>query len=344
MADTKKEHYVPRCYLENFEDAEDRIWVYDKVLMDEPRHQLRINIGFENYFYDIDFNALMSKMDEEKQEAVKQDIKRITGIDDWDCITSTLLKPKYIEKEYMCKLEDLYGPFLKRLISKSYDGNDWVIRNCSPFSEDEKLILAVFLAVQIIRTKTYRDTLRQIIEKTYEALAYKQQMFDEDAIPRECFQVKADKDFVKLQHSSMLMDDDVIMGMAETLSKHIWVIYVNKTDQPFYTSDNPVCTIPHKFDQFISYGGFASEGVEVVFPISPNLLLAMYEEKWHSNMYTDRTFIPLDDRSIVDFYNKAQVVNSHRAIYSQKKNFDLAEKVCIEHPQVRDADNKVSVS
>ena len=344
MADTKKEHYVPRCYLENFEDAEDRIWVYDKVLMDEPRHQLRINIGFENYFYDIDFNALLSKMDKDKQETLKQDIKEITGIDNWDLITSTILKPKYIEKEYMCKLEDLYGPFLRRIIGKSYGGNDWVIRNCSPFSEVEKMILAVFLAVQVVRTKTYRDNLRQIIEKTYEALAYKQQMYDEDAMPREYFQAQANKDFVKLQHSSMLMDDEVIMGMAETLSKHIWVVYVNKTDQPFYTSDNPVCTIPHKIDQFISHGGFASEGVEVVFPISPNLLLAMYEEKWHSNMYTDRTFIPLEDKSIIDFYNKVQVVNSHRAIYSQKKNFTLAEKVCIGHPQVRDANNKVSVS
>lgn len=83
-------------------------------------------------------------MDEEKQEVVKRDVKKITGIDDWDLITSTILKPQYIEKEYMHKLEDLYGPFLKRIIGKSYSGNDWVIRNCSPFSEEEKLILAVF--------------------------------------------------------------------------------------------------------------------------------------------------------------------------------------------------------
>ena len=344
MAETKKEHYVPRCYLENFEDVDSRIWVYDKVLMDEPRHQLRINIGFENYFYDIDFNALLCKMDEEKQETIKQDVKIITGIDDWDLITSTILKPKYIEKEYMCELEGLYGPFLKRIINRSYGGNDWVMRNCAPFSAEEKMILSVFLAVQIVRTKSYRDTLSQIIEKTYETLAYKQQMYDEDAIPRECFQVEADKNYIKLQHSCILMDDEIIMELAETLSNHIWVVYVNKTDQPFYTSDNPVCTIPHKFDKFISYSGFASKGVEVVFPIAPNLLLAMYEEEWHSSMYKDRTFVPIDDKSLVDFYNKAQVVNSHRAIYSQKKNFDLAERVCIEHPQVRDANNKVSVS
>ena len=344
MADTKKEHYVPRCYLVNFEDTEDRIWVYDKVSMNEPRHQLRGNIGFENYFYDIDFNVMLSKMDEEKQEAVKQDIKKITGIDDWDDIVSTILKPKYIEKEYLCQLEALYGPFLKKIIGNSYGGNDWVIKNCLSISENDKLILAVFLAVQIVRTKSYRDTLRQIIEKTSEVLAYKQQMYDDDAIPRDYFQIKANKDFVKLQHNGMLMDDDVIMDMAETLSKHIWVVYVNKTDQPFYTSDNPVCTIPHKFDQFISHSGFASEGVEVVFPITPNLLLAMYEETWHSDTYVDRSFIPLDDKYIVDFYNKVQVMNSHREIYSQKKNFELAEKVCVEYPHVRDANNKVSVS
>lgn len=344
MADTKKEHYVPRCYLENFEDTTKHIWVYDKASMDEPRHQLRINIAFENYFYDIDFNALLSKMDDQQQKIVKEDIKRITGIDDWEQLTSTVLSPKYIEKQYLSPLEDLYGPFLKKLIGNSYAGNAWVMQNCAPLSEEEKLILSVFLAIQIIRTKAYRDTLNQIVEKTYEVLAYKQQMYDAQALPKECFQVEANKDFIKLQHSSMLMDEGVIFEMAEELAKHIWVVYVNKTDQPFYTSDNPVCTIPHKFDRFISHGGFSSEGVEVVFPLSPNLLLAMYEEKWHSNMYTDRTFIPLDDKVLVDFYNRAQVINCHRSIYSQKKNFELAKKICTEYPQVRDANNKVSVS
>lgn len=92
------------------------------------------------------------------------------------------------------------------------------------------------------------------------------------------------------------------------------------------------------------YGGFESEGVEVVFPISPDLLLAMYERTWHSAVYTDRVFVPLDDKLLVDYYNRSQVVNSHRIICSQKKNFDLAKKLCEEYPEIRDANNKVSVS
>lgn len=33
MADTKKEHYVPRCYLKNFIGENDRIQVFDKYKM-----------------------------------------------------------------------------------------------------------------------------------------------------------------------------------------------------------------------------------------------------------------------------------------------------------------------
>lgn len=34
MADTKKEHFVPRCYLEYFENDNKRIHVFNKKTMD----------------------------------------------------------------------------------------------------------------------------------------------------------------------------------------------------------------------------------------------------------------------------------------------------------------------
>lgn len=342
MADTKKEHYVPRCYLENFEGKNNRIQVYDKVIM-EPRSQLKGEIAAENYFYDINFEKMMENIELEKHKTIIDDIKKITGIEDWETIKDTILNPKYIEKKFLCKLEGVYGPLLKEIIKKSYNGNEWVIEKCRPFSEDEKTMLALFIAIQSIRTRAYRDTMKQIVEKTYEVLAYKQQMDNDDALPREAFKVEASDDFIKLQHSGMLLDDDVAIHMAETFMNHIWVMYVNKTEQPFYTSDNPVLTIPHKHHKYMSYTGFASEGVEVVFPVSPKLLIAMYEKKWHSKFYKDRTFLPIYDKNIVEYYNQIQIAQSFRCIYSQTENFELAEKMCKEQPNIRDYSNRVTV-
>ena len=63
MADTKKEHYVPKCYLENFEGEDSRIKVYDKAIM-QIRNQLKSEIAAKNYFYDIDFDKMMQRVDQ----------------------------------------------------------------------------------------------------------------------------------------------------------------------------------------------------------------------------------------------------------------------------------------
>ena len=54
MADTKKEHYVPRCYLKHFEADNGKIQVFDKKIM-QVREQRTFEVAMENYFYDIDF-------------------------------------------------------------------------------------------------------------------------------------------------------------------------------------------------------------------------------------------------------------------------------------------------
>lgn len=343
MADTKKEHYVPRCYLGNFEGDNNRIYVFDKAQL-QIRHQLKEQIAAENYFYDIDFDKIMQSIDVDKHNGIIDDIKRITGNDNWEEIKTSVLDPKHIEKTFFSKLEGEYSVLLKNIISKSYNGNEWVMKNCSPFSEEEKVRLSLFLAVQIIRTRAFRDSIKQIIEKTYQALAYKQQMNGDDPLSKEEFVVEANKDYVKLQHAGMILDEEVGVQISETLLNHIWVMYVNKTNQPFYTSDNPVLTIPHKKNEYISYSGLASEGIEIVFPVSPNLLIAMYDRKWYSSSFRDRSFIPLNDKEFIDYYNQVQVIHSFRCIYSKESNFELANDICKNHPEICDPSNRVEVN
>lgn len=342
MADTKKEHYVPRCYLENFEGEKGKIQVFDKAIL-QIRSQTKENIAAENYFYDIDFDKMMEGLDDESQQKVRSDIKEITGVENWEEIAKNILDKKHIEKSYFATMEGVYAPFLKQIIAKSYGGNNWVIKHCKPFSEDEKIGLALMMAIQMLRTKSHREEIGEMIAKTYQTLAYKMQMNDENALPKEAFEVEANKDFVKLQHSAMFMDAEHILGIAEALLNHIWVMRVNKTTTPFYTSDNPIIRIPHKHDKFMSHSGLSSDGIEIAFPISPNLIVVLYERKWFSQYHGDLTFEIITSDKEVDYYNHGQVVHSYRCVYSQRDNFELAQLLCEQNPQIREVGNRVSV-
>ena len=342
MADTKKEHYVPRCYLEHFEGTDGRIKVFDKRLIQE-RNQLKEEIAFENYFYDIKFDEIIKKIDSGKHQAMQDDIMRLTGVNNWDEIKKRLMDSKYIEKDFLSKIEGEYGNLLKAIIAKSYNGNDWVIKNCRPFSPDEKAYLSFFIAIQAIRTKTYREMIKQTIEKGYKALIYKQLNNSEYPIPEDSFSIKVSDDFVKLQHAQTLLDEDVSVDLAETFLDHIWVMYVNKTTLPFYTSDNPVLTIPHKKDKHRSYSGFASEGIEIVFPVTPNLLIAMYDKNIYSKYYKDLSFIALTNTDKIKYFNRVQVERSFRCIFSSTNDFEFAKQLCDRFPQICDSSNLITV-
>ena len=223
-------------------------------------------------------------------------------------IKSNFLNPKYVEKSYLCQIEGIYDQLIRRIISKNSNVNEWVINNCYSLSKEDKSLLSLFLAIQIIRTKAFRDTISQTYKKLLQTLAYKQQMNDKNSLSKENFTIKVNKEFIRLEHISMMLDEDNTTHFAKILANHHWVLYVNTTNTPFFTSDNPITTIPHKHDRFMSYGGLNSKGVEVVFPISPTLLLAMYDARTYSNV-KDRSYCMIKESKYVDYFNRAQTIN-----------------------------------
>lgn len=341
MADTKKEHYVPRCYLKNFILENNKIKVFDKFKM-QIREQRIMDVAMENYFYDINFDKILEKASFDEREKLKNDLKNIVGTEDWKDVKE-LLDEQHIEKNFYSRLEGIYSDLLHTLISKSYDGNSWVIKNCNMCSETEKEYMALFIAIQVIRTKSFRSTLGDTITQLYQKLAYISQVKRENILPKEAFKFEVNEDYVKLQHSNMILDEEMAISIATTLCNHIWVMYINKTDYPFYTSDNPVATIPHKFDNYMSYGGFGSEGVEVVFPISSKLLLAMYERETYKDIFQDRKYITLTLKDQIDYFNCCQVYHSYRCVFSSKDNFDIAKQICEEKPELQEYFSHVKV-
>lgn len=341
MADTKKEHYVPRCYLRNFTLENEKIQVFDKYKV-QVRPQNIMDVAMENYFYDIKFNELIKLAEEDEMDRIKADLMEIAQENDWGKILD-ILDEKYIEKHFSF-LEGVYSKLSQRFIENSYNGNEWVIKNCFAFSEMDKELMSLFIAIQIIRTKTFRCTLADTIQKLYQTMAYKMQTKSADMLSKDDFEVEVNRDFVKLQHSSMILDEEVAVGMAEVLNEHIWVMYVNKTNTPFYTSDTPVANIPHKYDEYMGYGGLRSEGIEIVFPLTPNLMIGMYERSTYSAIFSDRQFVVLTTKEQIEYYNRVQVINSYRCVFSSNDSFDLAKRMCDENPDLRHPQSRVQVS
>ena len=333
MTDTKKEHYVPRCYLKNFASHDKRIDLFDKWKVEVRKNQVIMNIAMENNFYDLDILGLLNGLETSEVEKAKPDLMKIVGTDCWEDVEKILANDKYLENEHFSPLEAVYKPLLESLINKSHNGHSWVMRNCSSMSESEKVSLALFVAIQITRTKRFRDTLGDMIAGAAQMLAYKSQMHEEDALPKEAFEVKANPEFVKLHHSALMLSPEISIKMANTLLNHIWVMHVNKTDIPFYTSDDPVVKIPHKNDKFRTYSGFASEAIEIAFPISPSLLLCMYDKKTYGDIFTDRQFWEITDPDEVIYYNWHQVHNSYRYVFSNNTDFEKAKEYCKNHPE-----------
>lgn len=335
MADTKKEHYVPRCYLENFATSRKRIDVFDKWKLMVRSKQDIMNIAMENGFYDVDILGAMAKLDNDVYEKAKADLMELVGTECWEDVETIIGDKKHIEKTHFANLEGIYSEVLKSVIGKSYNGNKWVLKNCKAMSEQEKVLLSIFIAVQVIRTKRFRSTLSDTLTGAVQAIAYKSQADNPDALPKEAFLVETNPEYIKLQHNMMILDPETTIHIAEILVEHVWAMCVNKTDIPFFTSDDPVVRIPHKKDEFISHSGFASEGIEIAFPISSTLMLCMFDKKSYGHIFRDRQFWVMEDTEEVKYYNMHQVINSYRCVFAVENDFEAAKQYCEEHPELQ---------
>lgn len=335
MADTKKEHYVPRCYLENFASDSKRIEVFDKWKLMVRHNQDIMNVAMENGFYDLDLLDILNHIDPEKSEATKHDIMSYMGTNCWDDVVNLIGDKRFVEKEHFANLEGVYSQLLKVIIQKSYNGNSWVLHNCSAMSENEKILLSFFIAIQFLRTPKFRSTLADMVAGMAQTLAYKSQVSKENALPKEAFAVDANPEYIKLQHGAVMLDPEVALHIAETMIDHIWIMCVNKTNVPFFTSDAPLIRIPHKRDKFHSYSGFASEKIEITFPISSSLLLCMYDKKTYGHLFNDRQFFEIQDIEEVNYYNMYQVIDSYRCVFATWDHFAVAKKYCQDHPELQ---------
>jgi hypothetical protein len=242
------------------------------------------NIACENYFYDSD--NLESEFPEEQ----------------------------YLEKFYS-SIESEFAPFYLDFVSKIQS------KEKDKITEDDKNIFANFLVLQIDRTKEHREMSSQsysvVKEQLLEKGFTKQQLIDfgfdlENPDPKD------------LHIESILMGDEIRDTLAEILVNHIWILVENNTNQPFFTSDNPIAKIANIKDEYISYDGYASEGIEIIFPLNSKYLLVLCEREYFKNLEKiENSKLTITDIENVNYYNSLETIRSYRQVFSCENDFKI---------------------
>jgi hypothetical protein len=289
MPKSKFQHYVPKFYLDGFADTNGMVWVFDKLKKTIFSSKPE-GIAGENYFYDVP-----------KLESSFQ-----------------LVQP----------LEKAFGPHESEA-AQVIQYLDWAIfeENFPTLHKNNREVLAMHLALQIVRTPKYRQSLldffNQSDDKEIEPL---KKIFNEDE---------------RMIHAFTFMDSDSINSLSEMISNQIWLFARNSTDIPFYSSDNPVLFKTKDNKEWTSPKLPTENGIQIIFPLSADCLLyVMEKEYWSRVMPFDGKISPVTfTEYMVDHENSGQVAFSKRFVFSCRNDFTLAKAYCSEHPEMFESDN-----
>lgn len=207
MGQHKKQHYVQQSYLRRFSPNGKQIYVYDKVLGKEFLNSI-LDVAQESHFYRLPDN-------------LKTEDGKPISVDN----------PLIVEKAFQ-KIEGRANQDIQNLI-------ELPARVSIPVETRENL--SVFLAIQFLRTRAYRNLVVETAEKFMQAIAREliKENFGEESLkytPKISFKDTA----ASLFQSQQIFGFDKLDRFAEVLSNHIWVLCVNDTSKPLYTSDDPV--------------------------------------------------------------------------------------------------------
>ena len=251
---------------------------------------------------------------------------------------------------------------LSNLESSAANAIERIIKyeSLSAIAKDEKLLLSLFIAAQFSRTKQQRILLKQMNDSIVEFV----KKLGGDPNQVDGFTPLDDEGINKL---AIMNVKDAIESFAPIFYKRKWMLFKSTNLSKHYISDNPVTL--HNANDFGPFGnlGLGVKGIEVYLPISPRLLIAIYDE---SNVEIIRTSyekskvleagnnsrqkitflmrglktgnaVQLDNENI-KFHNSMQVKFATRFIYSVDGNFDLVLEMLKVNPKFKEPPQMVT--
>lgn len=195
-------------------------------------------------------------------------------------------------------------------------------------TNEDKISFAYFIATQWIRTKEQRETIKDLIDQLT-----KQLLKDELSKELENQVEKANTEqFIRLVHR------DVLKGIplySDIILNKKWILFINKTDTPYWTSDHPINLYnPISFGPFGNLG-LLSKGIQIYFPLTIKLSLCLCDPDYS---FPDK--YEISNIQNIIFQNHLQVKWSTRYILSLNEDFSLAETIIRENPELKEINRR----
>lgn len=264
---------------------------------------------------------------------------------------------EYTWEVALSKLEDKASIIVKQIIEE---------KSIKSLSEEQRLDLSLFLAIQLVRTRHareyFKDMTLKIVDTIQTRFGDNHGMFDESEI----------EDFLS-EGALKRYTAESIYEAGEVFMPHFfnkqWAIYEAPKGESFYIGDNPIALYSHLPSRFGTRDtGVAVKGIEIFIPISNKLTIALIcpemlddtaenikslknrstifgnqgqedlnkaleAEKLLKKVYSGETL--LVESQNVRHLNSLQVEYSNRYVFSSTKNFDLALKMVKEDERFR---------
>ncbi len=219
-------------------------------------------------------------------------------------------------------------------------------------------LFSQFVATQFIRTKDHREDLKinnkLVKEKILDGGS--EEEFKTYELGRQILEMDSDKFVKEMQLKSFKVEN--VNFYANIFGNKKWVLLVNNTPIPFWTSDNPIARFnPFKFEK-VPNMGLIFHGMQVYFPLSNKLCLCMLDPFIYRSynkmeridpLYVRLNILQVDKvfiNCIIDviFINSLQLKECYRQVFSKENDFKLAKDMIEADPSIKDVENKTKVT
>lgn len=205
---------------------------------------------------------------------------------------------KVLEK-FFCQIEGVYAKLLRSFIQAA------ILQKCDRdcnhiiIPKNVRDELAAQFAIQYLRTNYYRDYISNIFQQMIDAFLYAE-------IPTP------NKKYLRHLHTTELLSFKMANFFANLFDDRKWVVLVNHTNIPFWTSDNPIICINHSKQLNLPA---ADCRLTYYIPISPEYAIEMYQRPVN---FIDLMYFDIYNSNDIMFYNSHIKDKSQKLVFSNK--------------------------
>lgn len=296
-----KQHYIPRCYLKRFSNNERSIFTYDKCKSESYNASL-MSVCCEDDLYSL------------SKEYVKSNNEKGHGV----------INELSIESDHFANtVEPYYAQFLKQLDEIMIEWKTGKEHYRLQYIEKRELALHIvtqyfrlpqignYIVDDSIRTeRAYIDMMKEFMAK----------QAGDNEFRNLDIGISCEKAALHANHS--FLDGELMMKFADAIAKNIFIFWTSEVPV-FYTSDFPIVVSPYVQNVQSLYMGLAQYGGELTFPLSPNLVLSIFDREYFKNKEVlDGSFIQATNKEIRR-QNFLRYMYATRHVFSYKNDFSL---------------------